>query len=355
LIFGRGAEEAEELKKHNIPYEYIPGITAMSGAASYTGIPLTHRKISSNILITTGNFTKEKNVEFREKFYKYLGEFDGTIAIYMGGENLKEIAKYLLNHGKKESTPVAVVFNASLPNQKIYTTTLGESVKTDIVIREPALVLIGNVVSLHPMLDWHKTKPLLNKLFIITRPIENSLTLNTALLDAGATTFLFPFIKYHPLDIPPSQIKKIPRFSWIIFKSQFAVQVFFETLSRNKLDIRYLKNAKIAAIGNTTATKLKERGIIPDLIPPYYNTASLGKTITNKLSPSDTVLICSADIRNKSLENTLKEKNIRYKLLTLYKILPVPDNIVLQKWLELATLLNSFSQVNIIFTSSQTV
>ncbi len=355
LIFARGAEEAEELKKFNIPYEYIPGITAISGAASYASIPLTHRRMSSKILITTGHFVSDKSVDEKEKIFKYLAGFDDTIAIYMGSENLKEIVQKLIMLGKKDSTYVAIISNATVPTQKVYISTLGEIVTSDMVIKRPAVLLIGDVVSLQSTLDWRKTKPLLNKLFIITRPIENSISLNMSLIEEGAATFLFPLIQYEILPISRSQLKKIPQFSWIIFKSQFAVKVLFETLLSNKMDLRCLKSAKIAAIGNVTANRLKEFGIVPDLVPSYYNTECLTKQLINKLGRDNNVLICSANIRNKLLEKKLKEKNVKFKLLTLYKIDPPPDSMLFQKWEELKGVLSDFQDVNIIFASSQTV
>lgn len=355
LIFGRGAEEAEVLKEANIPFEYIPGITAVSGAASYASIPLTHRKLSSAVMIIPGNFACNKENGNGQKILQQAAEFNGTVAIYMGSENIKEIASLLIHYGKRDSTPIAIISNATTPLQNVQLYTLGDVAQNDIIIKRPAILLIGEVVALHRLLDWLKMRPLLNKLFIITRPIENAIHLNSALIEQGATTFLFPSIQYKNIPIPKSLLKKLPEFSWIVFKSQYAVKTFFDALFLYKMDIRSLHNIKIAAIGAVTATKLQHYGFIADIVPDYFNTAVLTKKIIRKLSNDDYVLLCSANIRNKVLEEQLDRKNIKYKVLPLYSIEPIPENIMFQKWQELREFLNNINDVNIIFASSQTV
>jgi siroheme synthase len=53
-VFGRGAEEAEELKKAGIPFEMVPGVSAALGAAAFSSIPLTDRRYSSRVTFVTG-------------------------------------------------------------------------------------------------------------------------------------------------------------------------------------------------------------------------------------------------------------------------------------------------------------
>ena len=62
-MFGRGGEEAEYLKSHKIKYEIIPGITSGSGSATYSGIPLTHRSLSSSVVFVTGHEDPSKRTE----------------------------------------------------------------------------------------------------------------------------------------------------------------------------------------------------------------------------------------------------------------------------------------------------
>jgi uroporphyrinogen III methyltransferase / synthase len=355
LIFGRGAEEAKILKEYKIPYEYVSGVTSAVAAASYTAIPLTCRGVSSHLLLTTGNFAEEVKITQKVEFFKYLAEFDGTIAIYMASENLKEIASKLIEFGKNKNTHIAIISNTSLPYQKIHISTLGEVLKNDFEIRRPAILIIGDVVSLHSYLDWWQSRPLIGKLFIITRPLQNALSLNSSIIELGGTTFLMPFIEYQDEKINPALAKDISEYDWLIFKSRHAVEVFFKFLYNNNIDVRILKDIKIAAIGEPTAQKLKEKGIIPNIVPMYFDTPSLTDTLLSYLSVGDKVLICSADIRNPILEEALQKKNIEYKVVSLYKIAPPHENIIYQKWQDLKALLNDYKDINIIFASSQTV
>jgi len=63
IIFGRGGEEAEYLKKNKIKFEIVPGITSGIGSATYAGIPLTHRKIASSVVFVTGHEDPQKSKE----------------------------------------------------------------------------------------------------------------------------------------------------------------------------------------------------------------------------------------------------------------------------------------------------
>ncbi len=151
LIFGRGAEEAQYLMERDIEVEIIPGITSGIAAATYAGIPLTHRDYSQRVVFLTGH--SKSGLELQEDF---LRAFDGTIVVYMGLKNLEEIARQLTESGKNPETPVAVIENGTLQNQRVVTGCL-----TDIAgrvaardFKSPALVVIGDVVALHEKMDW---------------------------------------------------------------------------------------------------------------------------------------------------------------------------------------------------------
>lgn len=131
-IFGRGGEEIAYLKSHGIEVEIIPGVTAASAAAAALSIPLTQRDISSEIRIRTGHGSDKAAAN------------PGTIVYYMAASCLKEIADELLKEGFDPATPAAIVERAGLPQQSIWTMTLGR-------LREqhadsPAIVIIGDIV-----------------------------------------------------------------------------------------------------------------------------------------------------------------------------------------------------------------
>lgn len=147
FIFGRGGEEMQALAKENIPFEVIPGISAGLGAAAGFGIPLTHRDEASSTLFITGHQCSESN----SQDWKNIAKLNSTLVFYMGSQRLNEIADGLLENGKPQDTPIAIVQNATLKNQNITTSTLG-LIKHDIKKKKtltPTIIIIGNVVSYH--------------------------------------------------------------------------------------------------------------------------------------------------------------------------------------------------------------
>src|SRR5262245_12197160 len=115
FIFGRGAEEAEYLIKHQIKFEIVPGITSALASPAYAGIPLTHRRHSSSVAIVTGHEGMEKD----EPAIKWaqLADAVDTIVVLMGMGQLDQISKDLIKSGMKKSTKVAIVASGTTDKQ----------------------------------------------------------------------------------------------------------------------------------------------------------------------------------------------------------------------------------------------
>ncbi|MCI5146524.1 MAG: uroporphyrinogen-III C-methyltransferase, partial [Candidatus Electrothrix sp. AR3] len=148
FIFGRGAEEIQELVQAGINFEVVPGVTSATAAATYAGIPITHRDYTTSVAFITGHEAtgkKESTVAWDK-----LATGAGTIVVYMGIKNLPIITGKLLEHGRDPDTPVAVVRWASTPIQRSVVgtiETISEVVKKA-HITPPALVIVGDVVKL---------------------------------------------------------------------------------------------------------------------------------------------------------------------------------------------------------------
>src|SRR5690606_4144113 len=122
FIFGRGSEEAAALKAAGVPFEVVPGITAATAAAVYTGISLTHREHASAVAFVTGHEDPTKTSTALD--YEALARFPGTLVFYMGLHRLDAIVAALIAAGKPASTPAGVVCRATQPLQKTVTTVL---------------------------------------------------------------------------------------------------------------------------------------------------------------------------------------------------------------------------------------
>lgn len=154
FIFGRGGEEAEILKENNIPFEIIPGITSGIGAAIYSGIPLTHRKYGSTVAFVTGHEDPDKKTP-EVRWEKLLQAVD-TVVIYMGTEKLNIIIEKINTGNNNAKTPVAIIQNGTLKNQKIIKGTLEDIVEIarKSKVKPPAIVIIGNIVKLNETINW---------------------------------------------------------------------------------------------------------------------------------------------------------------------------------------------------------
>lgn len=156
FIFGRGGEEIATLMENGIKFQVVPGITSASGCSSYCGIPLTHRDYAQSVVFATGHL-KDNSVDLN---WNALAQSNQTLVIYMGMGGLKIICDQLIEHGLEKNMPVAVIQNATLPDQKIVTGDLS-SIQQKVnqhELKPPSLIIVGKVVQLHQQLSWYGEK-----------------------------------------------------------------------------------------------------------------------------------------------------------------------------------------------------
>jgi uroporphyrin-III C-methyltransferase len=144
-IFGRSTEEMDALAAHQIPYQICPGITAASAAAASAGISLTLRGLARKLTFVTAHARAGEELDLD---WSSLADPKATLAIYMGKAAAAKISRELIKAGLCAGTPVLLVENASLPNERQFRTRLdllplsAKSALGD----GPALLLIGEAV-----------------------------------------------------------------------------------------------------------------------------------------------------------------------------------------------------------------
>jgi uroporphyrin-III C-methyltransferase len=147
FIFGRGGEELQEVVRHGIYFESIPGVTAASAAASRAGIPLTHRDHAQSVKFVTAC----KKLGAPNNDYAELLDTTQTVVFYMGLHRLDEMTQGLIDAGRDSETPFAIISHASLPTQQVLIGTLKDIADQQRFanLPTPALLIMGDVVTLH--------------------------------------------------------------------------------------------------------------------------------------------------------------------------------------------------------------
>ena len=154
FVFGRGGEEAQTLVQNGVPIRIIPGISAGIGGLAYAGVPVTHRDVNQAVTFVTGH--DQAGVTPQDLDWAAIARGSQVIVIYMGMRNIAQIAERLMRAGRDPHEPVAVVANASLPEQQVLETTLARA-ETDVAragMGAPAIICVGRAVLLRQVLDW---------------------------------------------------------------------------------------------------------------------------------------------------------------------------------------------------------
>ncbi len=143
-IFGRGSEEADWLGQFAIAVEMVNGITAGLAGATNCGIPLTLRGVSRGVTLVTAHTQDDSSLNWAA-----LAQGGTTLVVYMGVAKLAEIRHSLLAGGMRADMPVAMIENASLPQQRECRSTLAlmHLAAADFQLQSPAILVLGDVVA----------------------------------------------------------------------------------------------------------------------------------------------------------------------------------------------------------------
>ena len=179
------------------------------------------------------------------------------------------------DQGAPAERRVAVISKATTREQRTVLGTLADIEGLTTGMPTPALIVVGDVVSLRERINWFETKPLFGRRIVVTRAREQASDLKRLLEERGAQIIEFPTIEIAPpesWDSLDRVVNAVRDYQWLIFTSANGVAAFFERLPG---DARSLAGVKIAAVGDTTAASLKSNGIAPDLVPEKFMSTAL--------------------------------------------------------------------------------
>ena len=331
FVFGRGAEEAQELRKDDIEFEIVPGISSSIAAPAYAGIPVTHREFASAFMVVTGHedptkgagqktenrleacSTQDRPAAYPTVNWKQVAEFLGTRVILMGVERIGQIANELITHGCPADTPVAMIRWGTTGQQQTIQGTLGaiSGVAEKAGFKPPAVTVIGGVTLLRDQLNWFERRPLFGKRIVVTRSRDQASELVRRLTELGADVLEIPTIAIKPpKKIGPLReaIEGIGTYDWLVFTSPNGVDAFFREFFRCHDDLRDLGGLKIACIGAVTAQKLAGLHLAVDLQPAEFTTEALLAQFHESVSCENLkFLLPRADLADERLARGLEE------------------------------------------------
>jgi uroporphyrinogen III methyltransferase/synthase len=342
FVFGRGGEEALALVTAGIEFEVVPGVTAGIAAAAYTGIPVTHRGVSSGVALIAAHEDPAKDEQLLD--WDALAKFPGTLVFYMGVRTLPVLTKQLLDAGRPGSQPAAVVSHATLPGQRTVTGTLA-SIAADAAvagITAPAITVIGDVAALHSELDWRRPGPLEGASVVVTRARAQASELASRLRALGAAVVESPSIR---IEARADELPPLEGFDLVCLTSANGVAILFEKLAARGEDARALAGARVAVIGPGTARALREHGVIADVVAERFVAEGLIDSLSG-LEVSRALIARAAEARD-VLPDALRERGAEVVVASLYDTLAEPVEPALRGAVEDATYIT--------FTSSSTV
>lgn len=322
FVFGRGGEEILALENHKIAYEVVPGVTSAIAAASYAGIPVTHRGLSGSFHVITGH-TAKQDVQTDEDF-EVLSKLKGTLIFLMGMGNLELIVQKLLFHGKDALTPVAIISNGTTKHQYTVRGTLDNIVQKAMEgkVIAPASIVIGEVAALS-LLSPSKEKELSGIKVGVTGTHGMTEKLREYLENLGASVEILTSSYLQEFDDNPvfdQALSHIKRYHWIAFTSSYGVTVFFERMRRCQVDYRNLSHIKFAVIGEGTKRTLSDYGYYADYMPTKYTSLDLAQGLSEIMQDEEWLLIPRANLGSEELVKVLQEANRKFDDIKVYDL-----------------------------------
>jgi uroporphyrinogen III methyltransferase / synthase len=259
------AEEAGACVKAGIPFEVVPGVSAITAVPTYAGIPLTDTKARAVHVLTTSDADPDWSAH---------ASADATLVVLGARDRIGDVARHLIAAGRAETTPIAVTSQGTTTHQRTVVSTLEDiAAHVDAAgLEAPAIAVVGSVVALREKLSWYETKPLFGWRVLVPRTKEQAVDVSSRLRSFGAIPEEVPTIQVEPPRTPQQMERAVKglvtgRYEWIAFTSVNAVKAVRERFEEYGLDARAFSGIKIAAVGEQTAEALRSYGVTPDLVP----------------------------------------------------------------------------------------
>lgn len=313
------AAEGGALAKAGVPFEVVPGVSAVTGVPGYAGIPLTdHEHREFRFVDASGG-----GIDW-ERFAD-----TGATLVITGAEGaVAETAKGLVAAGRPDATPAAMTSLGTTTEQETVVSTLHRLAADTKGMEPPAIIIVGDVVVWRDTLSWFETKALFGWRVLVPRTKEQAASLSDQLRGYGAVPDEVPTISVEPPRTPQQMDRAVKglvtgRYEWVVFTSTNAVKAIREKFVDYGLDARAFAGLKVAAVGEQTTAALVEFGIQPDLTPSGQQSseglAEVWPPYDEDLDPINRVLLPRADIATDTLIARLTELGWECEDVTAYR------------------------------------
>jgi uroporphyrinogen III methyltransferase / synthase len=324
FVFGRGGEEVRFLKESGVPYVVVPGITAGIAGAAYAGIPVTDRSRASWVMFATGHKAKDKEVTSVPWDWVSQGK-NGTLVIYMGVGEIKNIVEKLIADGMSADTPSCAIERATSQSQRITDARLADlpARVAEENIQPPALICVGEVCDLREAAAWFSNKPLLGKRIMVTRPADQATDLYRQLRSLGAEVLPYQTIatrEYIDRSAWDQCRRMLSGRKWLVFTSENGVRYFMRQFAEEMGDMRGLGEYNIGAVGAGTARALESYSLSVDFVPTTATVAELAGQMAASVEVAGTLVIrVQGNLSDHTVADTLTKAGADVIGLTVYE------------------------------------
>jgi len=320
FVFGRGGEEALALAAAGIPFEVVPGVTSGIAVPAYAGIPVTHRGLARGVTFVTGH-TDEQG-----RFLLEAADLPkrGTVVVYMGVRSLPAMVRVLRESGRGGDTPAALLASGTYATQRVLVSDLEHIVARaqEEGIAAPALLIVGEVISLRDTLSWFEKRPLFGKRILLTHSRRDHDALAEGLAALGAEVMVMPTVAFQALECDDA-LPGIVDSEWLLLTSANAVTHLFEALRAAGRDFRALAGVRLLTVGRSATQALEARHARPDATldnhEPERVTAALRAA---GAQPGDRLAILRSDLTRRALAQALRDDGYSVAELSAYRAAP---------------------------------
>jgi uroporphyrinogen III methyltransferase / synthase len=323
-VFGRGGEEAEFCRDHDVPVVIVPGITAgVAGPASY-GIPVTHRATSRGVTFVTGHLSSDEEIELP---WEQLARLEHTLVIYMGVGTLEKISSRLIDCGLDPQTPAAMIQESTMTGERAIFAPICDLAKVaaENNIRPPAITIIGNVTELAPE-PKRRARPLAGKTIMLARAEERVYPELVRLRATGARVLDVPVIRCEPR-IEDEEIRQLsdtlPQGAYVLFTSALAARFFDQIVCQPPTRDRF----RFIAASPVVSDQLRLMGYDVAIEVEVMGSGKVLAALKEAgIAKSTEIFMPRAALADATLPDALTAAGFTPRPIVLYDTLPVPPS-----------------------------